>query len=224
MEQRNMPKLEDLPYFKTAVKRHQKPKPKPTNIIPSLATLCKRAIHACDACRFFKLQHRHSDSLKKLIPYILNPTIVPHPLEPDPFENRAYKFKVMRDVFMIDSARKAKRIDEQDMEIQQLRKRLKIVEDRDEEKDAKIKELQDIINGTTPLTKPRNPKAVDQPESKDEEHQCPKCKKLSKNRQSYLKHIQRCGKTWTCPKCNETIAFSSKDKHKDIYCPKLKKE
>ena len=221
MEQQNMPMFEDPPYFKTAVKHHQKPKPKPTNIIPSLQTLCKIAIHVCDACRFYKLQHRHSCALKKLEPYILNPNIVPHPLEPDPFEDRAYKFKVMRDVYMIDSAKKAKRIDEQDMEIQELRKRLKMSEEREKQKDAKIKKLQDIVDGTTPLTKPRNPKAVNQPKSKDEEHQCPKCKKWKQSRTAYNKHIQRCGKPWTCPKCNDTIKLTSKDKHN---CPKLKKK
>ena len=58
----------------------------------------------------------------------LDPTIVPHPLHPDRFEDKTYKFKSMRAVYMINCAQKAKRIDELYAEVEQLRKRLKASE------------------------------------------------------------------------------------------------
>ena len=108
----------------------------------------------CDACIFWEGQYGNSGKLKMLEKWSLDPTIVPHPLHPDRFEDKIYKFKSMRAVYMINCAQKAKRIDELYDENEHLRKRLKASEAENQRWRALFKG--NNMNNT-PSTSPSDP-------------------------------------------------------------------
>ena len=182
-------------------------KPKKPVVIPLLAKHSPKP-HRCGACRFHesRCKQSYSRQVKKLAPFIMDPTLVPHYEHPNDFCDPEHKFRVMRDSYMVDSAKKAK-------EISQLRNQLKqLGSDYKKLEDENIK-LQNEKDGTTPLTKPRNPKPANEPAGQSDRHQCPKCNKWYKNRASYYDHSQKCGLKWTCSECNKTIKKTSQGKH-----------
>ena len=185
-------------------KSQQKPKPV---IIPLLAKHSPKP-HRCGACRFYesRCKQSYSRQVQKLAPFIKDPTIVPHYEHPDDFCDPEHKYRVMRHSYMVDSAKKAK-------ENAQLRKLVEILEIDNKKLLDQNTKLENQINGTTPLSKPRNPKPANQPAGPSDKRQCPKCEKWYKNRASYYDHIQKCGLNWTCSDCNKTIKKTSKGKH-----------
>ena len=195
---------------KNSAVRHAKKsdtKKKPV-VIPLLAKHDPRP-HRCGACYFYEshCKRSYSKQVAKLAPFIKDPTIVPH-VVPNDFDDPEYSYKVMRNTYMINSGRKSQ-------EIFQLKKQL-------ERKDLELQKVQEEniklrhqINGTTPLTRPKNPKPKNRPAAPDERHQCPKCSKFYANYQSYCDHIQKCGKSWTCPICKKTIKKISQGNHKN---------
>ena len=191
-------------------------------VIPLLAKHNPRP-HRCGACYFYEAhcKRSYSKQVAKLAPFIKDPKIVPH-VVPNDFDDPEYKYKVMRNTYMINSGKKSQ-------EIFQLKKQLQRKDLQLQQKDLELQKVQEEIrklrhqvNGTAPLSRPKNPKPKNRPAAPDERHQCPNCSKFMKNIQSYYDHIQKCGKTWTCPICEKTIKKSSKGNHKNAKSCKPK--
>ena len=203
MENSNQVKKSAVRYVKKSDTRK-----KPV-VIPLIAKHNPRP-HRCGACRFYERQCERSykKQVAKLAPYISDPTIVPHYEHPNDFADPEYKYNAMRLVYMVNSGKKSQEIYRLNKQLQQKELEIKKLEEQN-------LKLRHEINGTTPLSRPRNPKAKNRPAAPDERHQCPNCSKWLKNIQSYYDHIQKCGKTWTCPICEKTIKKSSKGNHKN---------
>ena len=210
MENSNQVKKSAVRYVK---KSDSKRKP---IVIPLLAKHNPRP-HRCGACYFYEshCKRSYTKQVAKLAPYIKDPTIVPHYEHKNDFDDPEYKYKAMRNVYMINCGKKAQ-------EIYQLKKQLQQKESENQRLEEQNIKLRQQINGTTPVTRPKNPKAKNRPAAPDEKHQCPNCLKFMKNIQSYYDHIQKCGKTWTCPICEKTIKKSSQGNHKNAKSCKPK--
>ena len=202
---------------KSAVQYVKKSNTKKKPVVIPLLAMHKPKPHRCGACYFYESQCKRSYSkqIAKLAPFIKDPKIVPHYERKTNYGDPVYNYKAMRLAYMVDSGKKAK-------EIYQLKKQLQQKESENQRLLEQNIKLTQQVNETTPLTRPKNPKAKNRPAAPDERHQCPNCSKFMKNIQSYYDHIQKCGKTWTCPICEKTIKKSSKGNHKNAKSCKPK--